>query len=129
MKRTPPQVRESAVGLPPLSQTLQEESLEASKQKYSTYQIPTAQHIESSQFDNLSHHSDLSQVPGSELDEEEISVDKQRVTRRSRRKPYGKKSRNKGKAPVKEIPTVSSHAPDTNADLLQILKEIQDQMM
>ena len=32
-------------------------------------------------------------------------------------------------APVKEIPTVSSHAPATNADLFQIIKEIQDQMM
>lgn len=133
MKRTPPQIRESAVGIPPLSQTLQQKNLEAHGPGSSTAQTSAAQNIQTPPNNDLPRNSPPSIPPDSDLEyvgQGGPSVDKLRVTQRNKRRNYyGKNTKKKGKSPAIEAQDVASHAVHTNTDLLCILKEIQEEMV
>lgn len=132
MKRSPPRVRESAVGVPPLSQLHREgrilevkEASLASKDTFNPYPKITP---------NKNSQSPLPQsspsliYDGEEASEIEILSNKKIVTQRGKGKKARQYKLKRAQNRETSIPKPKSSGVDSNVELLKLLSDIQQQM-
>lgn len=128
MKRSPPQVRQSAIGLPPLSELLQKgnnlDFNEATAVQKAAIPPETTPSVINAQFSSVSPRD-----AASDRDEIDLKKNSNHITQRGKGKhKYRPKARKDGKSHAMGTPGTASRSNDLNTQLLESLNELREEM-